>query len=128
MTDNSLQTGCDEWYNLLFKLSQESIRFDVDIRVSNWYQIFYPNKESFLNRIPGEEVRSLSCSVIIDPDGKLEILGLLTEQEKKNGDILTGLSAEDVYERIRKAEDERLSIFRHFGPNEDYTVEDTGWF
>ena len=128
MTDNSLQTRSDEWYNLLFKLSQEGIRFDVDIRVSNWYQIFYPNKESFSKRIPGEEVRSLSCSVIIDPDGKLEILGLLTEQEKKNGDILTGLSAEDVYERIRKAEDERLSIFRHFGPNEDHTVEDSGWF
>lgn len=63
------------------------------------YQLCYPKKETF---------DDIVCSVI-EHNGSygqeqdlLEIMGLLTDEELKNDDVVGFLSAENVFERIKK--------------------------
>jgi hypothetical protein len=59
-------------------------------------QIVYPNGDDFV------------CSVVQDafsyggPNGYLEIMGLLTEEEGESDSVKGWLTAEDVFERISK--------------------------
>ena len=61
------------------------------------FQICYPSRDA-----------SLVCSVIEHkysyggPADKLEIMGLLTKEEKKQDGVLGWLDAEEVFGRIRK--------------------------
>lgn len=66
------------------------------------YHIYYPNRK---NRV---------CSIIMFPfsygfaDGKLEIMGLLTEEESELDDVVGYLSAEEVFQRIVDFEKKKL--------------------
>ena len=81
------------------------------------YQILYPNKESWDCMLPGERVRHLTCSVIEGPDTKggdgnlLETLGLVHGDDPDFGTLVGYLSAENVYNEIVKAEEERKAMF-----------------
>lgn len=65
--------------------------------MENWeegYHIYYPNRENTV------------CSIIMFPfsygfeNGKLEIMGLLTEEEAEWDSVVGNLSAEEVFRRI----------------------------
>ena len=66
------------------------------------YHIYYPNRASCV------------CSVIMFPfsqgfrAGKLEIMGLLTEEESKWDSVVGYLSAEEVFQRIVNFENNRF--------------------
>lgn len=73
--------------------------------MENWvegYHIHYPNRK---NRV---------CSIIMFPfsygfaDGKLEIMGLLTEEESELDEVVGYLSAEEVFQRIVDFEKKKL--------------------
>ena len=88
-------------YTEIFKLKEmlekEKIPFEWRIRkIENGYQICYPNKSL------------CDCSVIEhqysygNEKDLLEIMGLLTDKELRNDDVVGFLSAENVFERIKK--------------------------
>lgn len=66
------------------------------------FHIYYPNRANWV------------CSVIMFPfshgfgDGKLEIMGLLTEEESKWDSVAGYLSAEEVFQRIVNFENKRF--------------------
>lgn len=98
---SNTQEQCMEKYNEILRLkemlTQHQIPFDFS-ELHGGYHICYPNKDNVI------------CSVI-EHDGsygreedKLEIQGLLTEQEleEADGTVLGYLTAEDVFARISK--------------------------
>lgn len=121
----------NEKYSEIFKLhgmlTEAGIDHDFNVRMladePYVYQIYYPNKESFETLIAGETVRTMSCSVVEgwyscggDKD-QLEIMGLVEEGEALYDSVVGYLSAENVFERIKKADEERQLLFRHMGKN-----------
>lgn len=79
-----------------FEDTQEEYIFDLEKDAFGCYHIFYPNKT----------IRE--CSVICNPmsygheEGLLEIMGLLTREESEDDDVVGWLTAEDVFNRIKK--------------------------
>ena len=73
---------------------------DLRPQMHNWFkhQIIYPNSYAVPGRV---------CSVIQGTctygglENKLEIMGLLTAEEKENDDVCGWLTAEDVFARIK---------------------------
>lgn len=90
-------------YKEIFKLAElltkAAVPFDYNshtYRGEQFYQICYPTDAR-------DNVR---CSVIETPvsygndDDRLEISGLLTEEERRTNDVVGWLTAEDVFRRI----------------------------
>lgn len=92
------------------------------------YQILYPNKESWDYMLPEEGARDMTCSVIEGPDTRggqqntLEIFGLMKGHDPDFDSLVGYLTAENVFNAIKKAEEERLATFRHMA--KDCTVEE----
>lgn len=91
------------------------------------YHIYYPSFEDW-----GRGPIKYACSVIEGfstiggEKNRLEIMGLLTNEEEKRGYCVVGyLTAKDVFERIKAAEETRQELFQHTASaDEDYTVEE----
>ncbi len=90
----------DEFHKLIFMLNKEGIPYEKadepDDSSMDMKRIHYPQDNKFV------------CSVIFGhgsygyEDGLLEIMGLLTDEEYKIDSVLGGLTAEDVFKRIKK--------------------------
>lgn len=94
-----------EQYNEILKLKtmleEAGIVFDFYSRkelYDEWdgYQIIYPADEG---RVCSVIEGTLTCGGLCD---KLEIMGLLTKEERKDGIVKGWLTAEDVFARIKK--------------------------
>ena len=90
----------NEMIILIDKLVASHIPFQVTIEDwldGEYHHVFYP---------ADWESGTCKCSVISHPysyggrDGKLEIMGLLTEEESEYDDVLGYLDADDVFARI----------------------------
>lgn len=93
---------------LVNMLKEAGIPFErnsEDLRPNyNYYkfQIIYPRSNCGINVKPRRV-----CSIVQGTctygglENKLEIMGLLTEEEKENDDVCGWLTAEDVFERIK---------------------------
>lgn len=96
-----------------------------------FYHLLYPSVEDYdramdINSDYSNEV----CSVIEgdttfgNEKDLLEIRGLLTSEEEKRSTVCGYLTAENVFERIKAAEERRKELFRHVAPTDtDYLVE-----
>ena len=86
-------------YDEIFKLKEMLENAEIPFEFSEYmggYHLCYPNN------------KTKECSVI-EHDGSygreqdlLEIMGLLTDEELQNDDVVGFLSAENVFERIKK--------------------------
>jgi hypothetical protein len=89
------------------KLEEAKIPFEFST-LFDGYQICYPEK----NTKDKEDVRE--CSVIEHYGSYghsvdlLEIMGLLTEEESQDDDVLGYLSADEVFQRIKKHYEEHI--------------------
>ena len=89
---------CNEILKLKDLIEKEGIPFEFETR-KDGYQLVYPSFSSNGNFI---------CSVVEFPgtygyeDDKLEIMGLLTFDEYTYDTVVGHLTAEDVFERIKK--------------------------
>ena len=92
-------------------------------------QIFYPSKEDWYI-VDLEKAREGCCSVIEGYGSMghekdlLEIMGLVDPEKDKDRDcymvtVLGGLTAEEVFDRIQKADEIRKLNFKHFAKNEE---------
>lgn len=94
-------TEYKEIFKLKEKLEKAKIPFEFH-KLFDGYQICYPEQ----NTEDKEDVRE--CSVIEHygsyghSDDLLEIMGLLTEEESRDDDVLGYLSADEVFQRIKK--------------------------
>lgn len=96
------------------------------------YHIYYPSCDEFRKGINQETyASSMGCSVIEgygtygDGQDLLEIMGLLTPEEEEYDSVRGYLTAENVFERIKAAEERRKELFRHVAPTDtDYLVEE----
>jgi hypothetical protein len=96
------------------------------------YHIFYPSWDEYRKGINLETyASSTGCSVIEgygtygDEQDLLEIMGLLTPEEEECGSVCGYLTAENVFERIKAAEERRKELFRHTAPvDTDYLVKE----
>ena len=87
------------------------------------YHIYYPSKEDLGRCLAATP--ELGCSVI-EGEGTygyekdlLEIMGLLTPEESEVDVVAGSLSADDIFERIRKVEEARRDGFRHVQPSDE---------
>lgn len=139
----------DEKYSEIFKLHDMLTKADIDHdflkrkidstgKIHGWvyknytgpamYQILYPNKESWDLMLPGEGARYLTCSIIEGPDTRggdknlLEVFGLIHGDDPDFDDLCGYLTAENVFNEIVKADEERKAMFAHMP--KDATVED----
>lgn len=90
----------DEFHKLVFMLNEAGIPYerddDPDDSTMDMKRIHYPQNNKFV------------CSAIFGhgsygyEDGLLEIMGLLTDEELKIDNVLGHLTAEDVFQRIKK--------------------------
>lgn len=117
----------DEKYSEIFKLHDmlktADIPHDFHRRMMGGrlyvYQILYPNKESWDCMLPGEGARDMTCSIIEGPDtrggdqNRLEIYGLFHGTDPDFDSLVGYLTAENVYNEIVKAEEERKAMFTH---------------
>lgn len=97
-----------------------------------FYHLLYPSVEDYdrvmdINSDYSNEV----CSVIEgdttfgNEKDLLEIRGLLTPEEERHDSVCGYLTAENVFERIKAAEERRKELFRHVAPTDtDYLVEE----
>ena len=126
----------NEKYSEIFKLHKmlliediphDFIERDMDGRLFV-YQILYPNKESWNCMLPGEGARDMTCSIIEGPDtrggdqNRLEIYGLFHGTDPDFDSLVGYLTAENVYNEIVKAEEERKALFKHMP--KDIAVEE----
>lgn len=90
-----------------------------------WFQILYPSKEDW-KMVKAMDPKDGCCSVVqtaytTSPKLGLELMGLLTDDEKKMGyhanDALFALDVNDIFARIERAESIRRTEFRHFAVN-----------
>lgn len=99
ISETNTQENIMEKYNEILRLKEMLIQHEIPFDFSEWlggYHIYYPSKDNVI------------CSVIENDvsygreEDKLEIQGLLTEQElEETGDTVLGhLTAEDVFNRI----------------------------
>lgn len=96
------------------------------------YHIYYPSCDEFRKGINSEtDTSSMGCSVIEgygtygEERDLLEIMGLLTPEEEEYDSVCGYLTAENVFERIKAAEERRKELFRHVAPTDtDYLVEE----
>lgn len=92
-----------ERYTEIFKLKEKLDAIDLEYEFINrsthyneQYQIMiYDGDEWVISVIEGEHTYGGNAD-------KLEIMGLLTEEEEKHDSVVGWLSADDVYERIMK--------------------------
>lgn len=125
----------DEKYSEIFKLHDMLTKADIDhdfltrkIGLTYIYQILYPNKESWDLMLPGEGARYLTCSIIEGPDTRggdknlLEVFGLIHGDDPDFDDLCGYLTAENVFNEIVKADEERKAMFAHMP--KDATVEE----
>ena len=126
----------NEKYSEIFKLHEmlliEDIPHDFIERDMGGrlfvYQILYPNKESWDCMLPGEGARDMTCSIIEGPDtrggdqNRLEIYGLFHGTDPDFDSLVGYLTAENVYNEIVKAEEERKALFKHMP--KDIAVEE----
>lgn len=96
---------CNEILKLKELLEKEGIPFEI-AGTMDGYQIGYPV-------LPNNSDDICICSVIEFPgsygyeDDRLEIMGLLNDDEAKYDSVSGHLTAEDVFGRIKKNYDER---------------------
>ena len=83
-----------------------------------FYELVYPSLEDW--RLIDRETSREGCCSVAEGDltigrekDKLEIMGLLTEEEKLAGQVVGYLTTEDVFARIQKAEEKRQADFKH---------------
>lgn len=96
------------------------------------YHIYYPSCDEFRKGINSEtDTTDAGCSVIEGygtygyEQDLLEIMGLLTSEEEEHDPVRGYLTAENVFERIKAAEERRKELFRHTAPTDtDYLVEE----
>ena len=88
--------GFKEILRLEKMLKEKNITYKIREEFGG-YHIFYINKK-------GEVTCSVieHCSSYGRDEDKLEIMGLLTEEEKKHDDVVGYLTAENVFNRILK--------------------------
>jgi len=92
-----MRTEYTEIRNLAFMLWNEEIPFETRF-IMNGMQVIYPNNN----------LEERICDAI-EHDGsygrtedKLELMGLLTSEERKNDSVVGNLSAQEVFDRIKK--------------------------
>ena len=98
--------------------------------LNGFYHIYYPSKEDCKRAL--QAYRSdISCSVIEgfctigNTNDRLELMGLLTENESKDEVVVGNLTAIDIFNRIKAAEEKRKELFRHTAPvDEEYLVKE----
>lgn len=96
------------------------------------YHIFYPSLDDFRKALNASTYTTdVGCSVIEGygtyghEQDLLEIMGLLTPEEEEHDSVCGYLTAENVFERIKAAEERRKELFRHTAPTDtDYLVEE----
>ena len=96
-----------EIFKLKEKLEKAKIPFEFR-RLFDGYQICYPEKNT------EDKKDVMECSVIEHYgsyghlDDLLEIMGLLTEEESRDDDVLGHVSADEVFQRIKKHYEEHI--------------------
>lgn len=85
-----------EIYKLRNMLENAGIPFVFENRFLNGAALMYPSKEAFICSAV-EHDRSMGRA-----EDKLEIMGLLTKEERKYDMVAGYLTAVDVFERIKK--------------------------
>lgn len=96
------------------------------------YHIYYPSCDEFRKGIDSSMYSSNAVCSVIEGYGTfgyeqdlLEIMGLLTPEEDECDSVCGYLTAENVFERIKAAEERRKELFRHTAPTDaDYLVEE----
>lgn len=66
------------------------------VRYFDGWQIIYPGKDTKVADVIEH------CASLGREEDKLEIMGLLTDEESKKDDVLGGLTAEEVFARIKE--------------------------
>ena len=103
-------------------LKDESNEFDIP-RV--FYHLYYPSKEDWFRASYDPFTVPRMCSVVEgdgtlgSTDNKLELIGMLTEEEERHGPVVGGLTADDIFARIEEAEKKRVELFRHVQPTDE---------
>ena len=112
----------------IFKLHQmllkENIQHDfIECHESDqWLQLIYPSIEDWKN-VERMDPKDSCCSIIqssFDEDAPLELMGLLTDEEKEmyhSDAVFLQTDVNDIFDRIARAEMIRLLEFRHFAVN-----------
>lgn len=97
-----------------------------------FYHLLYPSAEDYERGLGFYGDYSNEVCSVIEGDGTygyeqdlLEIRGLLTPEEEKKNTVRGYLTAENIFERIKAAEERRKELFRHTAPTDtDYLVEE----
>ena len=70
------------------------------------HNIPHENKRKFEDEgvwiVKYPNIENCVCSVIVDSEGQLEIMGLLERTDNTCDDVIDGLSVEEVFRRIQK--------------------------
>lgn len=97
-----------------------------------FYHIYYPSAEDYERAMGFHNLYSSEVCSIIEGHGTfgfeqdlLEIRGLLTPEEEQHNSVCGYLTAENVFERIKSADEKWRELFRHVAPTDtDYLVEE----
>jgi hypothetical protein len=97
-----------------------------------FYHLLYPSVEDYDRAMDLHTDHSSEVCSVIEGDTTfgneqdlLEIRGLLTPEEEQNSSVCGYLTAENVFKRIKAAEERRKELFRHTAPTDtDYLVEE----
>ena len=120
-----------EKYSEIFKLDKmltdakiQHDFIDKSATYMRYCHIYYPSREdwSMVTQWNERHISLETCCSVIEgehtlghEEDKLEIMGLMTPQEMSKDSIAGYLTAENVFERIKKAEEGRQSEFEHMG-------------
>ena len=132
---------CKEIYKLHQMLEEAEIQHEfVDILPLNPFtksdrvfcHLLYPSAEDYERALGMHSNYSNEVCSVIEGNGTygyeqdlLEIRGLLTPEEERYDSVRGYLTAENVFERIKAAEERRKELFRHVAPTDtDYLVEE----
>jgi len=132
---------CKEIYKLHEMLEEAGIQHEIidllpvsPFAKSNcvFCHLVYPSREDYERGLGFYGDYSNEVCSVIEGDGTygyeqdlLEIRGLLTPEEEKKDTVCGYLTAENVFERIKAAEERRKELFRHTAPTDtDYLVEE----
>ena len=100
---------------------------DIPLFFRAKYHIYYPSFEDW-RRGPLKCACSIieGFSTIGGEKNRLEIMGLLTDEEIERGYTVVGyLTAKEVFDRIKVTEETRQELFKHTASaDEDYAVEE----
>ena len=104
----------DTKYNEIFKLKELLEEAKIPHEFVNWLEKGWTTWEKYQIVYPTFHPDVRICSCIIGPhtyggeNGLLEIMGLLTDEELEHNSVVGHLTAEDVFNRIKKHHDGRF--------------------